>query len=100
MNIRHGDIRLKKIKTLPNRTRELEDKVLAYGTVTGHSHRFEKPDLIKRYSRGKRLYLVVLKEAELIHEEHKTLIIPKGVYEQIQEIERDPFLEMIRQVID
>jgi len=101
MNIyRHGDVLLKQIKVLPENKKELKDKTLAYGEVTGHSHRFEDPAQIKRYAVDGKTYLEVLNTGTLIHEEHKPLIIEKGIYEQIAEREYDPFIESARTVID
>lgn len=97
---RHGDVLLKQIKELPKGSKILKDKVLAYGEVTGHKHQFADPKLIDRYTDGDSLYLQVYQPVPLNHEEHNTLIIDPGIYEQITEREYDPFLESIRTVID
>jgi hypothetical protein len=97
---RHGDVLLKQVAALPNKSKKLADKVLAYGEVTGHKHQFGDSALVDRYQHGEKLYLQVYQPVPLNHEEHNTLIIDPGVYEQITEREYDPFLESIRTVID
>lgn len=97
---RQGDIRLKPIGKLPENAKKLEDKTLAYGEVTGHSHRFLEPDNVDRYELEGRLYLQVYSPTPLIHEEHNKQIILPGTYEQIAEREHDYIEESARTVID
>jgi hypothetical protein len=97
---RHGDVLLKQIAKLPSNKKVVKDKVLAYGEVTGHTHRFTDPRMINRYEADGKFYLEVAEVATLIHEEHRPLIIEKGIYEQIAEREYDPFLESARTVLD
>lgn len=98
--VRHGDVLLKQIESLPTTAKKLKDKVLAYGEVTGHRHQFSDPTAIDRFSDADKLYLQVYTPTPLSHEEHNTLIIDPGIYEQVQEREYDPFIESARQVVD
>lgn len=100
MKVRHGDILLKKIKKLPKNVKEIKDKTLAYGEFTGHSHRFMDSGVVKRYEADGKIYLELLQASTLIHEEHKPIPVEKGIYEQIQEREYDPFTESARQALD
>jgi hypothetical protein len=100
MNYRQGDIGLFSIDSIPEKAKKLKDKTLAYGEVTGHSHRFEDENLIERFAYKNKTYLQVFNSVPLVHEEHKPLIIEKGIYEQIQEKEYSPFDEAIRKVVD
>ncbi len=98
---RQGDVMLKPVSDLPKDKTVLEDKVLAYGEMTGHSHRFADPSFIERYQGSDGLlYLEVLQDAELIHEEHHHQIIEKGIYQQIQEREFDYYDEALKKVVD
>lgn len=97
---RHGDILLKQIEKLPEGRKEIKDKTLAYGEVTGHSHRFMNPDDIRRYKAKEKVYLEALLQGTLIHEEHKPLIIDPGIYEQIKEREYDYISEEEQKVVD
>ncbi len=98
--IRHGDVLLKQIDKIPASAKTLKDKVLAYGEATGHSHRFEDNSVVTRLSFDDKLYLQVGMPSTIIHEEHDSIIVPVGEYEQIQEREYDPFIESIRAVVD
>lgn len=100
INIRQGDIRLKSINAIPEGAKVLKDKILAYGEVTGHTHRFLEPKNIDRYEDAGKTYLRVRVATPLVHEEHNTLIIPVGDYEQIQEREYDYPNDDIRAVVD
>jgi len=97
---RHGDILLKQIESLPSNAKMLKDKVLAYGEVTGHSHRFQEPENIDHYEYEGKKYLLVRVATPLIHEEHLPQIILPGIYEQIQEREYSYEDEDARVVVD
>lgn len=100
MIIRHGDVLLRQIDSLPKEKKEIKDKTLAYGEVTGHSHRFTDPSLVTRYSSGDKMYLELSAIGELVHEEHLPQVILPGVYEQITEREHDYIEESTRAVVD
>jgi len=97
--IRQGDVGLIRIDNLPNEIFE-KDKVLALGEVTGHSHRFENNQVqVFADSQGQQ-FVDVKKKSKLIHEEHKHLDIPKGVYKVVIQREYDILSDNIRQVLD
>lgn len=78
-NLRHGDVQLIKIESIPQDAVSLGDrKELAYGEVTGHAHRIDIGELFQ--SKDGALYLKVDKLAKVSHEEHKTKKILPGVY--------------------
>jgi hypothetical protein len=104
---RHGDILLIKVSKIPdfvkpyNFLREKEDKVILVGETTGHAHRLKgnakileiaqniADDVFKRIAvngvdtreTGIIGYAVVDGDTELVHEEHRTITLPKGIYE-------------------
>lgn len=122
--IRHGDVSLHGVDLLPKDAKKLEGGkdftqdgyVLAYGETTGHTHKLLKGDHqiedlfvsgdFEVYEAGdKAIYVKVTKPTPLRHEEHRTIVIPEGIYEQKQEREEDPFSEAaaeerVRRVID
>lgn len=100
VRMRQGDVLLVKIGKLPDGVTILKDKTLAYGEVTGHSHRFTQPENIERYELDGKLYLQVFQPTPLIHEEHQQQIILSGMYEQIQEREWNYIDEEMAKVID
>ena len=79
MNYRHGDVLLKIVDK--SKGKKLKHLILAEGEVTGHLHQITKGDA-ELYDDNGTLYLHVDSDnAELTHEEHKTIILPKGDYE-------------------
>lgn len=97
---RHGDVIIKKIKEVPENAKpKINDKrVLAYGEVTGHSHRFE-PASMSFFEFDDRMFVNIQDElATLVHEEHKAFRIPEGTYEIIIQREYEP--EGWKKVVD
>lgn len=77
--MRHGDVQLVKVDSIPSEALSLGDrKELAYGEVTGHAHRIDIGELFQ--TKNGDLYLKVDKLAKLSHEEHTTQEIDPGCY--------------------
>jgi len=95
MYYRQGDVLLVSTTETVGNTTARDEKVLAYGEVTGHKHRlhgdvlFYEADTLEVGSGG----------AKLTHEEHAELEIPAGTYKVILQREFD-LLEGVRQVMD
>lgn len=110
---RQGDVLITATRTRPTaQAKPITDHgrtILAYGEVTGHAHEvltlappmvdpdpvpaqqlFEEPD-------GSRL-LVLRRDAELRHEEHRTIALPAGTYEIRRQMEYAP--DALRNVAD
>lgn len=99
-NRRHGDLRGKKINGIPSSAKKLSGNILAHGE-NGHEHKFVGSVQMYAGENGQEVkYFEALQNAELVHEEHKTIPIEKGFYELIHEREFSPADEMTRQVID
>lgn len=97
--IRQGDILLVPIDRFPTGLKA-KDKTLAYGEVTGHSHRFDGPDdevLVKVTSDGTQ-YIDVIKPSVLKHEEHGHVEVPKGKYFLRRQREHDATADVGQQV--
>ena len=94
---RQGDVFLVEIDRLPKGVKK-KDKILAYGEVTGHTHRFET-QAATVYTDGDTQYVVVTQPTELIHEEHENRLIQEGKYEVRIQQEFD-LMEGVRQVMD
>jgi TATA-binding protein-associated factor Taf7 len=102
-HIRHGDVLLTRVDSLPVGKEIPHDGefVVAHGE-TGHRHRIqvkEKEDM-KVVNVNGVIYMSLTIPAPLMHEEHKTIEIPKGIYRIGNEREFDYALESIRQVAD
>ena len=103
---RHGDLFIRQISELPSGLKAQENTVLAYGEATNHSHQLVQGQACV-YSatgsdtEGKKYFEVTSKGgAKLVHQEHKTIDIPQGQYEVLNEKELNPFDEAVRRVQD
>jgi len=95
----HGDVLLVR-REVPAEAEKFDaQNVLAYGEVTGHAHRIASGS-VEFFKWQAKTYLRVLKEAELRHEEHKTIILPPGDYEYGNTSEYDYDLEESKRVAD
>lgn len=103
--VRQGDVFLRRINTLPAGVKPIaRDKgqvILAYGEVTGHSHRVIDPQGTARLYEGEGgvRYMTIDELIEVVHEEHGTVTVEPGTYELPAQVEwtdeREP-----RQVAD
>jgi hypothetical protein len=128
---RHGDISLHPVSNIPKDAKLIEggkdyqngNFILARGETTNHFHKLlsgksqidsTDPTIEAMFTNGKFKiyetedgvrYVEVLSPTPLVHEEHRSIVIPAGIYEQKAEIEEDPFSEAaaqerIRTVLD
>jgi hypothetical protein len=83
---RHGDVLISKVNILPTGAQPLQSEqgktvTLAYGEVTGHSHRIRQTNDAQLWQSGSEMFLeITSNSATLIHEEHKAIELPRGVY--------------------
>ena len=78
---RHGDVLLRRINRIPNAAQKLVGTTLAHGEVTGHSHRIQESDRVQLWVHGNEMFLEVKQAgATLIHEEHRAIELPLGLY--------------------
>ena len=92
---RHGDLLIKKVEKLDENL-EVVENVLAYGEVTGHSHKIAGATVYQNKN-GNR-FITVQEIASLTHEEHKEIQLEKGTYAVIRQREYTP--EGLRAVVD
>jgi hypothetical protein len=96
---RHGDILIATAYSLPPGARKRPNLTLAYGEITGHSHRIKETGAAELWEGGGVLFLKVVNEAAtLIHEEHLPITLPRGVYRVWRQREYTP--QQIRQIED
>lgn len=96
---RHGDVLIAATKTIPKDAQRRPHSVLAFGEVTGHSHRIAEPDTAELWEQGGMLYLnVTANTASVIHEEHNPITLPRGTYRVWMQREYSP--EAIRRIVD
>ena len=88
---RHGDVLVMQIEALPAGAGALATVVLARGEATGHMHRIADPKTARLFEHGAERFLeVTAASAQLVHEEHAALTLPRGVYRYWQQREYAP----------
>ena len=99
LKLQQGDVILKQINKAP-KGKKSSHLILAEGEATGHHHRISNGEA-ELLTAGEFMYLIVKsKTAELEHEEHGMITIPKGDYIVTRVREWDYDIEEERQVID
>lgn len=94
-----GDVGLWEVDELPTDVKELKTDIVMYGEVTGHRHRLQGNSRI--FGKIQPEYLLIEEDSELIHEEHKPVLLGKGkIIQIVRERETIPFQNEIRQVTD
>lgn len=83
--IQQGDVLFIPVDKIPNNTRKVNSNkyhILAIGEATGHSHKVavEEADFL-RTDCGDQSFLNVIEGAVIMHEEHKTAVLPAGIWE-------------------
>jgi hypothetical protein len=78
---RHGDVMVARAAGKPVDARRCAHVTLARGEATGHSHRVADPSTATLWQADGDLYLeVVADSATLVHQEHKPIALPHGLY--------------------
>ena len=96
---RHGDVMIESVDQLPKTSRKSSHVILAHGEVTGHSHRIEDREAAVLYECPEGLFLeVTAAKAKVVHEEHQTIELEKGLYRVWRQREYSP--EEIRTIRD
>jgi hypothetical protein len=96
---RQGDVLIAAIEAIPQGARPRPAPVLAWGEVTGHSHRLADPAAARLWESGAGLFLeVTAPAAAIVHEEHHPIALPLGLYRVWTQREYAP--RQIRRVVD
>lgn len=99
-----GDVLLFKIDELPSKLTPHHEPVVAYGEVTGHSHKLKGKAIVLKSKPKKgeeeETYVDVQEDSTIEHEEHKPIKIPKGKYKSKIVRERNHLLSRTEYVRD
>lgn len=98
MLYQQGDVLIKSTKEIKGK--RLNHLTLARGEVTGHHHTITSGNAELYEHEGTLFLRVKSKEAELTHQEHNSITIPKGDYEIGIVREYNHFIEESKSVID
>jgi hypothetical protein len=94
---RQGDILLVEVDKIPNNVKN-KDNILALGEATNHSHRILNAQVMVDNLGNQ--FINVPQQAQVVHEEHKPITVPRGKYRLIQQREFDLVNEVTQQVTD
>lgn len=100
MQIRHGDLLIEKIDKFTDKLKERKDKIVERGEATGHAHRITGNGLVLEYPTGETLIKSLDNTVQIVHEEHKPIEIPKGIYKVTRQREYDAFEKASRTILD
>ena len=97
---RQGDVLVIPVSTIPKGLKKTKKVTLALGEVTGHHHTIHSGAVGYANDVDALVdYLEVTEDAaDLTHQEHSTIPVPKGTYQVIKQVEYTP--EAIRNVRD
>lgn len=87
--MRQGDLLLEKVVSLPKGLRLRNTNVVLHGE-TGHKHQLVTPTLSIYDGLEDVTYLSLDKPTELVHEEHKTIHVDKGLWKVVRQREYSP----------
>jgi len=99
MQIRHGDVFLRKIESIDKGLKKVESNVIEAGEATGHHHRGINMELYAD-DKGVIREVEVPQEGYLVHEDHYPIQVEKGAYEIVRQVEYNPYEETARRVMD
>jgi len=86
---RQGDL-LFVLENIPCEATVQKDGVLALGEVTGHRHRISDSAKAVMFMAGAVAYVRAMHDADIVHEEHKTITLPPGEWKVIRQREYIP----------
>ncbi len=92
-----GDVLMFKVDSKPKGLKKVKSNLVHKGnshnhTLTGNFRLYETKEL--------GIFIVANENCKLVHPEHKTIKLSKGIYKKEIVLEYDHFLEESRQVID
>lgn len=106
MQARQGDIFFKVVSSVPKKVKKKTDNILAYGEVTGHSHKIVEPSLdqleMVTDEQGDIFVRSADQEIKVWHDEHNVITLPANQWICVsRQREYDPLAEnRQRRVLD
>ena len=102
--LQQGDVLIKSCDEIPEGAKKVAAKtrgyVLAEGEHTGHAHVIDRLADIEFLEKDGKFYIINKSSVEIIHEEHKTITVPSGMWEVSRVLEYDHFAEEAKRVQD
>ena len=82
---RQGDVFIQNIEEMPKELKKIISGVVVIGEATGHAHRLIGGEVFK--DKMGKMFLDVKKTAQLIHDEHKPIVLVKGKWAVVRQRE-------------
>jgi hypothetical protein len=100
MLFRQGDIYIESVRCVPEGAAKQFSTVLAEGEATGHRHRIRDFQTANVFAAPGEMFIdVVADRAEIVHEEHATIALNRGVYRVWRQREYDPWAELQQRIV-
>lgn len=99
MIFRQGDVIIED-EMVPSEITEKEDKVIARGESTGHTHRIKSGDAKLLVAPNTVMYIKAYSPTTIGHEEHGDIVLPVGEYSIRMQREYDWYSEEVKNVVD
>ena len=94
--VQQGDVILKKIEKLLENTKSIQGNLIHKGY--SHSHTIQGDfELVES---GNDFFVIAKNNCQVVHEEHKPIVLESGIYHKVIVSEYDHFLEESREVVD
>lgn len=88
---RQGDVFIESVEEIPASAAVQVDVVLAEGEITGHQHRILDPMSARMWRYRDAMYFEVVADfAQLVHNEHATIWLERGMYHVWRQREYSP----------
>jgi len=95
---RQGDLLFIGVEDIDGSAVVQDDGVIARGEVTGHMHRISDGTKAVLMVAAGLAYVRAMQDAEIVHDEHDTIVLPPGEYKVVRQREYIP--DGWRQVAD
>jgi hypothetical protein len=79
---RQGDLLFLEVDAVPGNAVKLDHRIIAEGESSGHAHQVIEETAVL-YQNGIERFLEALSDSSIVHEEHRTIILPRGIYRVI-----------------
>lgn len=90
--LRQGDVLLIRVNKIPSDLVKTKSNTLALGEATGHHHTLFGNDVVCYAENENSLadFFEIKTEANLVHQEHDAITLPKGKYRKVIQVEYTP----------
>lgn len=100
MYAQHGDLLLKRADTIPTEAVELPHLRLLESVGRDNAHRFAEGSAAVLFKYGETIFVTISDAAQLVHDEHKPITIPPGIWVMDRVREYNPETDEVRLVVD